>query len=145
MIGKRLGSSATPRRATSTEVRMVYVMMTRMPTGIIVVEVGIIPRIIPHMAIVIAGVIPPVVTIRIAIRITPMITPSERIAHAIVPVVMVACCREHIGIHTIVIHIPVPTGPQGTAIHDIPVERTTHRDSVAGTAKTDDAHGILII
>lgn len=126
---------------------MMTMMMAIIPTGIIVVEIGIKPRVIPHMTIVVAIVITRIIAPMIAMmhpRTTPR-TPSIGIARHIVPVIPVTPCGEHIGIHAIVIYIPFPARPQSTAIHDIPVERTAHGNSVAGTAETDDAHGILVV
>jgi hypothetical protein len=41
-------------------VRIVTVMMPMVPTGIVVMEIGIKPRVVPHMAIMISVVIVPI-------------------------------------------------------------------------------------
>lgn len=127
-------------------------MMAVMPTWIITriasIEVRIVPGIIPYITVESTPVVSPMVTVVPSPMMVPMAsprTPTERIAHPIVPIEPIAGCREHIGIQPIVINIPIPTGPQGTAIYNIPVERTAHGDSIAWIAETDDAHGILIV
>ena len=87
----------------------------------------------------------PIGTPIVSPAIIPMTTPSVGIAHHVVRIVPVARCGEHVGIHTIVIDIPLPAGPERTAIDYIPIERTAHGDSIARIAETHDAHGILII
>ena len=119
-----------------------------MPTGMIAIEIGVVPGIIPQMAIEAAPMMCPMMSIVPTPMMVPMTaprTPTKGIAHPIVPIEPIAGCREHIGIQPIVINIPIPTGPQGTAIYNIPVERTAHGDSIAWIAETDDAHGILIV
>jgi hypothetical protein len=55
MIGECRGASSTPTRLASAEVRIVgMVVMSVMPTWMIIVEIGIKPRIIPYMTVVIA-------------------------------------------------------------------------------------------
>ena len=112
-------------------------MRTMMPTGTIVMIIGIMPRIAPHMTVIMPTVI--------VVVMCPMMTPPKRIAGHVVPIIPVAPCRNHIGIHAIVVDIPFPTGPQSTAIHHIPIERTAHRNGIARIAETDNAHGILIV
>lgn len=91
---------------------VVAVMMPMVPTGIVVMEVGIEPGVVPHMAIMISVVIVPMMppVAAMVIGAAPR-TPAEGIAHAIVPVVPVARGGEHIGIHAIVVDVPIPAGP----------------------------------
>lgn len=125
-------------------------MMTHMPAGIIVVEVGIEPRVVPYMTIelpsiiVVAPVMSPIHAVMVHPRIAPR-APTEGIARHVIPIVPVARGGEHVGIHAVIIDVPLPAGPQGTAIYHIPVERTAHGDGIARIAETDDAHGILIV
>ena len=82
------------------------------PTRIVVMEVGIEPGVVPHMAIMISVVIVPIMSPVAAMVIgTAPRTPPEGIAHAIVPVVPVARGGEYIGIHAIVVDVPIPAGP----------------------------------
>ena len=130
-------ASSTPSRSTHT--RIVSVMPT-----------GIIPRVMGHMPTELPTIImiAPMKSPMIAVVGIPMITPrapSQRIVHIIVPIVPVARCGNHISIHTIIIDIPLPTGPKCTTIHYIPIERTAHWNSIARIAETDDAHSILVV
>lgn len=118
---------------------------TVVPTGVIAMEVRVMPRVVPQMSIIVASpMMPPMKTMMICPRVAPC-TPSEGIVHPIVPIVPVARSREYVGIHAVIVDIPVPAGPQRTAIHHIPVERTAHGDSIARIAETDDTHSILIV
>lgn len=122
--------------------RIISVVMAVMPTGMIAVVMRTIPRVIPHRAM----VCPPVMAApMIAVRVSPMEGEAIRGSRHIVPIVSVAPRRKHIGIHTIIIYVPVPAGPQGATIHHVPIERAAHRDGIARITETDDAHGILIV
>ena len=88
-------------------------MMAVMPTGVIAVETGIIPRVVPYVtieAIMTAPMVSPMITIMIRPMMVPR-TPPEGIAHHIIPIMPVVRRGEHVGIHAIVIDIPLPTGP----------------------------------
>ena len=127
---------------TGMVAQVMTVIMAVVPTRMIAVVVGIAPRVIPHRAM----VCPPIMAApMIAVGVPPMEREAIRGSHHIVPIVPVAPCRKHIGIHTIIIYVPVPAGPQGTTIHHIPIERTAHGDGIARITETDDAHGILIV
>lgn len=93
---------------------MTMMVVSVMPTRIVVMEVGVEPRIIPHVTIVITSIVPPVMPPMTAIMVRPRTTPStppERIAHTIIPIIPITCGREHIGIYSVIIYIPIPTGP----------------------------------
>jgi hypothetical protein len=118
-------------------------MMTVMPTGTIPRIIGQMPTNLPTIIM-----IAPVNSPMIAVVSVPMITPcapSPRVVHVIVPIEPIARCGNHISIHTIVVHIPLPTRPKRTSIHHIPIERAAHRNGIAWIAETDDAHSILVI
>ena len=112
MVGECLGASTTPPWLACAIVWVVAVMMPMVPTRIVVMEVGIEPGVVPHMAIMISVVIVPIMSPVAAMVIgTAPRTPPEGIAHPIIPVVPVARRREHIGIHAIVVDVPIPAGP----------------------------------
>ena len=77
----------TPPRIANTHARIMTGVVPVMPTGIITMEIGIKPRIVPHMPIVITRIKSPMIVI---IRISPIIPPPERIIHSIVPIVPIA-------------------------------------------------------
>ena len=122
------------------------VMMTYMPCGIptiITVEIRIEPRVVPHASIATPS---PIATImRVMVGIVAVATPAIVVSHHIITIIPVARCGEHVGIHTIVIDIPLPAGPQRTAIHYIPIEGTAHGDGIARITESHDAHGILVV
>jgi hypothetical protein len=62
---------------------VVVMMVTIMPTGIVIIEIGIVPGIIPYMAVVITG-ISPIAAPVVSPRIVPVATPSVRITHYVV-------------------------------------------------------------
>lgn len=124
-------------------------VVTMVPSGVVSMKVGIEPWVIPHVTIVlptivIAPMMSPMEAMMIGPRIAPR-TPAKRVAHHVVPIVPIARGGKHISIHAVVVDIPIPTGPQGTAIDHIPVERTAYGNGIARIAETDDAHGILIV
>lgn len=93
---------------------MTMMVVSVMPTRIVVMEVGVEPRIIPHVTIVITSIVPPVMSPMTAIMVRPRTTPStppERIVHTIIPIIPITGGREHIGIHSVIIDIPIPMGP----------------------------------
>lgn len=121
---------------------MMTIMMMVIPAQMMTMTVGTAPRIIPHRAM----VCPPIMAApMIAVGVSPMEGEAIRGSRHIVPIVSVAPRRKHIGIHTIIIYVPVPAGPQGATIHHVPIERAAHRDGIARITETDDAHGILIV
>ena len=70
--------------STPSGSRMVtMVMVAVMPTGIVSMEVGIVIRIVPHVAVVITG-ISPIASPVVSPTIIPMTTPSVGIAHHVV-------------------------------------------------------------
>ena len=110
MIGVCLRSSTTPTVITPMRI-MTMMVVSVMPTRIVVMEVGVEPRIIPHVTIVITTpVMSPMTAIMVRPRTTPS-TPPERIAHTIIPIIPITGGREHIGIHSVIIDIPIPAGP----------------------------------
>ena len=122
------------------------VMMAYMPSGIpttITVEVGIEPRVVPRATI--AAPAPIATIMRIMVGIVAVVTPTIVVTHHIVTVIPVKRCGEHVGIHAIIVDVPLPAGPERTAIHHIPIERTAHGNGIARIAEAHDAHGILVV
>jgi hypothetical protein len=117
MVGECLRtSSATPPRFTKARIETWIIAM--MPAGIIVMEIGVKPRVIPHMSKVqpimsISKSIAPAIAIAtisispghiiVVPSVIPVSTPvvmvtSVGVSHSIIPVKPVARSGEHIGI-----------------------------------------------
>jgi hypothetical protein len=94
----------TPVRLTYSNARIMTKVRAMRPTGMIAMVMMMVPRTPPHMAM-ISPVIPMMTIIS-----TPR-TSVVGIPHHIVPIIPIARCREHIGIHAVIIDIPIPTGP----------------------------------
>ena len=60
MVGISLGAASTPPWLACAIVWVVAVMMPMVPTRIVVMEVGIKPGVVPHMAVMISVVIVPI-------------------------------------------------------------------------------------
>jgi hypothetical protein len=103
---------STPPRLACTHPRVVrVVMMPMMPIRMVAIEVGVIPRVIPHMAVMVAIVIIPMIAVMMTIGVTPIGAPAHRIARHVIPIIPVASGGEDISIHAIIVDIPFPTGP----------------------------------
>lgn len=95
--------------------------MTVMPARVIIIEIRIIPRVVPYMAIESPTIPirthtpmrPPVMAIVEPPMVIPMIPaiPAKRITHHIIPIIPVTGGGKYVGIHAIIVNIPIPTRP----------------------------------